>query len=88
MKTKITTLVLCLVLSLTTMAQRKTDAFFSSFDNNPRASSYIPIRMDEFSFESMSVYEQEVPIDNGVLVLVFFAVVYIVYRIIFKLKEA
>ena len=87
MKTKITTLVLCLVLSLTIMAQRKTDAFFSSIDNNTRL-SYLPVDMDEFSFESMSIYEQEVPIDNGLLVLATIAIIYMVFRLIFKLKEA
>lgn len=79
MKTKITTLLLCLVVSLSSIAQQKTDGFFNH-DNSRYTISEIPIEMNELSFNSMNISEQA-PLGNGVFLLACIAIIYVVYKI-------
>lgn len=84
MRTKITTLVLCLLASIVVKAQQKTDGFFNS--NDYRAIREIPIEMDEMSFNSMNVSEQA-PLGNGIIILASIAIIYVMFKMIIKSKE-
>lgn len=87
MKTKITTLLLCMVLSMPILAQLKSDAFFYE----PTFSGKIITTPTEFGtfyaieFENMEIEPMPVtvPIKNGVPLLAIFSSVYL----IFKIKE-
>ena len=79
MRTKIATLVLCLVLSLTIMAQRKTDAFFNYQDD--RADRCLIILADEegLGLKNMEIVEHA-PLGNGLLKLLVVSVFYSILK--------
>lgn len=79
MRTKITTLVLCLVLSLTIMAQRKTDAFFNCQDDRADRSLITFVDEEGLGLKNMEIVEQ-VPLGDGLLVLLVVSVFYSILR--------
>lgn len=89
MKNKITTLVLCMVLSIPLMAQLKTDSFFNySFVGNARAQQYhedtelLVCRIDfdsEIEFADMDMGE-EVSVGDGFIILASVSLFYLVIR--------
>ena len=79
MRTKITTLVLCLVLSLTIMAQRKTDAFFNYQETRTDTDFISFVDDDGFGLKNMEIVEHA-PLGNGLLILLVVSVFYSILK--------
>lgn len=77
MKTKIATLVLCLVVTLSMSAQKRTDAYFN-YQTPEQRGLYIPVLTPgDIGFDDMYV---NTPIGNGLFVLLGISVVYLVIK--------
>ncbi|MBQ8223617.1 MAG: hypothetical protein IJZ87_09820 [Bacteroidales bacterium] len=81
MKVKITTLVLCLMLSIFMTAQQKNDSFFNySYENAGRAiyTDPVPIQTDMgMTFQNMNV---NAPVGNGLIIMLGISIFYVIIK--------
>lgn len=80
MRKKITTLVLCTILSIPLMAQLKTDAFFN-YQVVERAIDYTPVNVyydTEVGFNNMNI--NATPLDGEIFILTLVSFVYCLKR--------
>lgn len=83
MKTKITTLVLCMMLSMFMTAQQRNDSFFN-YQNQERLIDETPVPFqtsDSHGFNNMHV---NAPLGNGLFIIAMISIVYVLS----KRKEA
>ncbi len=75
MRTKIATLVLCLVMSFSISAQQRTDSFFN-YRESRLDTRILPVETQGSSFADMNVYV-DAPLGNGVFILLAIGLVYV-----------
>lgn len=81
MRKKITTLVLCMMLSMFITAQQRNDSFFNySYENGGRAvnTDPVPIQTDMgMTFQNMNV---NAPIGNGLIIMLGMSIFYVTIK--------